>query len=429
VDNFLKRYLKGDYAIWMVYFALALISIVEMFSASSQFVPKEGIMTKILQHAIHLAFGFVLLVIVHMVDSKTIKLCGYLGLTLSFCLLLYTSFKGLTADDGAARWLELGGRQFQPSEIAKLSLIIVVADWIDRAQNPEFQRKYFGWLALAICITCGLIMTENLSTAVILFAVVLLMMFIGSISIKRIMIFMGIIIGTVILIFLSVKLVPQEQFAEEYMQQQSGIYGKYLHTFKRVYVWDKRISEFAKKSDSNTQKFIITDDNRQIQHSQIAIAKGGIIGVMPGNSVQRNRLPEASNDFIFAIIVEELGMIGGIVVIFLYLVLLFRSGKIAYKSDTVYPAILVTGLSLMIVIQAFIHIGVAVGLGPVTGQPLPLISRGGTSILVNSIYFGVILGISRTQNNQQEKLTANQDISNNEEANNKNSAQQIVEQL
>ncbi|MFT3754258.1 MAG: FtsW/RodA/SpoVE family cell cycle protein [Paludibacter sp.] len=148
-------------------------------------------------------------------------------------------------------------------------------------------------------------------------------------------------------------------------------------------------------------KYAITDENRQVQHGRIAIARGGVFGVMPGNSVERDFLPQAYSDFIYAIILEEMGLIGGIVVIILYLILLFRAGKIATKCASVFPALLVIGLSLMIVIQTFINMSVASSLIPVTGQPLPLISRGGTAILITCVYFGIILGITRQIKNEQ----------------------------
>ena len=162
-----------------------------------------------------------------------------------------------------------------------------------------------------------------------------------------------------------------------------------------AYTWVARIDRFTSDKGGEEDKYEITDDNRQVQHGRIAIARGGFFGVMPGNSIERDYLPQAYSDFIYAIIVEELGLFGGIFVILLYLILLFRAGRIATESPTVFPAVLVIGLSLMIVIQAFVSMSVATSLGPVTGQPLPLISRGGTSILITCIYFGVIFGITR----------------------------------
>jgi len=164
--------------------------------------------------------------------------------------------------------------------------------------------------------------------------------------------------------------------------------------FKRAYTWVARIERHSDKDGKDT-KYVINDKNRQEKYGQIAIARGGIFGVMPGNSVERDYLPQAYSDFIYSIIVEEMGLFGGFLVILLYLILLFRAGKIATNCSSVFPAVLVIGLSLMIVIQTFINMSVATSLIPVTGQPLPLISRGGTSILITCIYFGIILGITR----------------------------------
>ena len=164
--------------------------------------------------------------------------------------------------------------------------------------------------------------------------------------------------------------------------------------FKRAYTWVARIERHSDKEGKGS-KYVINDKNRQEKYGQIAIARGGIFGVMPGNSVERDYLPQAYSDFIYSIIVEEMGLLGGFLVILLYLILLFRAGKIATNCSSVFPAVLVIGLSLMIVIQTFINMSVATSLIPVTGQPLPLISRGGTSILITCIYFGIILGITR----------------------------------
>jgi cell division protein FtsW len=163
----------------------------------------------------------------------------------------------------------------------------------------------------------------------------------------------------------------------------------------RAPTWINRIDRFITEEDNPEDKYVINDENLQVQHGRIAIARGGFFGVFPGNSVQRDYLPQAYSDFIYAIIVEEMGLVGGVTVILLYMVLLYRAGRIATMSKTVFPAILVIGLSLMIVLQAFVSMAVATSLGPVTGQPLPLISRGGTSILITSIYFGIMFGINR----------------------------------
>lgn len=414
MDSFFKRCFKGDNVVWMIYFALIIFSVVEMFSASSQFVSKSGgVMGNYFKHLTFLATGFGLMLISQTLDSKVVRLIfGWLLLACSIVLLLYTSFNGFTADDGAKRWISLFGMRFQPSEIAKFSLVIVAADWIDRAQNEEFQKKWFVGFMICVVAVCGLIMVENLSTAVILFGAVFCMFFVGKIATKRLLTTVGIVVATVVLFAGVAALVPEEHFETSYISERNGVQKAFLQTFKRISVWEQRIFSFSTK-ENDDEKFVINDRNLQTQHAQIAIAKGGFFGVGPGNSKQRNRIPEASNDFIFSVMVEELGFIlGGIVVIALYLILLFRVSVIARKCETIYPALLCVGLGLIIVIQAFIHIGVNVGIGPVTGQPLPLISRGGTSIWINNIYFGLILGVAR--NNEKQKLAAAEAETNNE---------------
>ena len=397
MNNNIKNQLKGDYVIWMVFFFLCIISIIEMFSASSTLVSRDSsIGGPILRHIMFLGIGTALMIIVQQVDYKLIKMLGYVGWVVSIGLLVFTLIKGVSAND-AARWLSIGGAQFQPSELAKLCLIIMTADWISRAkktEDDEFERKYFKWIALSIVVTCGLILPENFSTAALLFTVVSGMLFCGQVAFKRLASFWGIIVLFIGLVFAIAVLIPEENYQADNLRNANPVARTFYKTFGRAYTWVARIENFGKSSDPN-EKYKIHSSNLQPVHGQIAIARGGIFPHGPGTSVQRNRLPEAFSDFIFSIIVEELGLIGGVFVIMLYLILLFRAGRIVWKSTTVYPAVLVMGLALIIVLQAFIHVAVSVQLIPVTGQPLPLISRGGTSILITCIYFGLILSVTR----------------------------------
>jgi cell division protein FtsW len=367
----------------MVYFFLCLLSMVEMFSASSQNVARSGsISAPIMQHVTYLIIGAVFLFIAQAIPYRYVRMMSYFGLIFGLVLLLYTTFKGVVTND-AARWMVIGGIQFQPSEIAKLCLIIVIADFVDRAQNPDFQKRFFPTMAVVVCVICGLIFPENLSTTVLLFSVVFLMLFISGMSFKRISLFAGVIIVAVTSVFVIAANIPEQK----YNVANPNAFYKIFH---RVSEWEKRIKTFGEPTS-----FVINDNNQQVVHAQIAIARSP---VGPGNSVQRNRLPEASKDFIFAIIVEEMGILGGGVIILLYMTLLFRAGVIARKSQTIYPAVLVIGIISLIVLQAFLHIGVNVRLGPVTGLPLPLISRGGTSIVMTSIALGIVQGIARHVN-------------------------------
>ena len=381
MDSLLKKYLRGDATLWIVFIMLCIVSIIEMYSASSTLAYKAANHTApMFRHVGFLAGGALIAVLVHLIPFRYIRLISYLVLVLSVFMLILVLFKGKSEND-ASRWLVIGGFNFQPSELAKLSVIIVAADFISRIKNPKTdEKKYFWSTVIMLGIICPLILLENFSTAVILFGVVFIMMFIGRVSIKRLGILAGAILMTIILGFGAIKAIPQEKMPK---------------AFDRAYTWTARIDRFTENTDDEESKYEITDENRQVQHGRIAIARGGIFGVFPGNSIERDYLPQAYSDFIYAIIVEEMGLVGGIFVILLYLILLFRAGRIATESPTVFPAVLVIGLSLMIVIQSFVSMSVATSLGPVTGQPLPLISRGGTSILITCIYFGIIFGITR----------------------------------
>lgn len=400
MPNILKRYLKGDYVIWMVYFALCVVSMVEMFSASSRLIGNGVITGPILRHVLILGAGCVLVVLVQLVNYRYVRMFGYVGLLVSWVLLVFTLLYG-TREGGAARWLDVGGFHFQPSEVARLSLIIVVADWIERAQaNPEYVKRHFWKIGVAILVTCGLLITEGFSTFTLLFLVVCTMLFIGKIPSKNLFSFVGIIVLFIsVMLLVSFNLYKAGKYDADYVPA-SKFEQFYRKAFKRSETWVARINNFGKQS-SGTSKYVRTDSNIQEWNAHVAIARG-MPGRGPGNSIQRNYLPNADNDFIYAIIIEETGLAGGIFVIALYLILLFRAGIIAAKCRTAYPMMVVVGVSLMIVFQAFMHICINVGLGPVTGQSLPLISRGGTSIFVTSIYFGIMLGISHY-------LTANND--------------------
>ena len=250
----------------------------------------------------------------------------------------------------------------------------------ERAGDTDSERLWFRRILVSSVVVCGLILIDNFSTGAILFAVVFAMMLIGRISWRRLA---PIVLAGLLLVGCVYAL---GKFAPNLCDQ--------VPVLDRFPTWTARIDRFV-GGEEEVDKFTINDKNLQEKRSLIAIAGSGFIGRGLGNSVQRDYLPQAYSDFIYAIIIEEGGLLAGIIVIMLYMVLLYRAGKIVLKCDTVYPAMLVIGLSLMIVLQAFVNMGVAVGLGPVTGQPLPLISRGGTSIVITSVYFGIILGVTK----------------------------------
>lgn len=374
-----KKYLKGDKILWGVFIGLCILSLLFMFSASSTLAFKnEHHTVPVLRHLFFLVVGVGIAFVVHLLPQKAIRMAAYVGVVFSIItlLLLLVTTAGVTVNE-AKRWIEIFGIQFQPSEIAKLSLLVLAADMIARTKQSEHNEKiFFRIIVILSCIICALILPENLSTAVMLFFVVFVMMFVGKIKGKKLLLLVGCGIALLLVMYGTSKLIPG---------------ADKMPLLDRVPVWETRIVNMFKKEE-NLQ---IKDANFQEMHAKIAVARGGFFGVMPGNSVQRDFLPLAYSDFIFSIIIEEIGLLGGIVVIILYLTLLFRAGRIAQLSRTQYSAMVVFGLSFMLVFQAFVSIAVSTTWGPVTGQPLPLISRGGTSILISSIYFGIMLGVSR----------------------------------
>ncbi len=411
MDKFIGKAFKGDKVVWVVFIFLFCISIVEMFSASSMLVYKTGsIYGPISRHLFMFLLGFVCFLVVQVCNFKVIRFCGYFGLGLSFIFLICLLLGFGVEQAGAARFFRIFGVQFQPSELAKLSLIVVTADQIERFQDAEKQEKNYRWFALVFLTICGLIFLENLSTAALIFVVIMTIMAIGEVRLKRIFSTIAVVFSIVAVILIVAWTIPERTY-REYEDV------KVLKIFERAYTWVARIENFVLDDDTTENKFKITNENYQENHAQIAIARGGFIPSGPGTSVECNYLPEAFSDFIFAIIVEELGAIVGIAVIILYLVLLYRAGNVAQQCDSLFAAILVIGVTLTIVLQALFHICVSVRIVPVTGQPLPLISNGGTSIIVNCIYFGLIILVTRYIQQQKkqavQQTTKNESVANN----------------
>ncbi len=368
--DFAGRFFKGDRVIWIIFLCFCLISIIEVFSAASTLTYKTGDhWGPITQHCVFLMVGTVIVLIVHNINYKFFQVLPLLLIPLSIALLLYVSIKGGLIND-AARWINIFGFTFQPSEIAKMGVIISVSLILSKNQEEDVaNKKAFKYILIVTGVICALIVGENFSTAVLLFGVVFLMMMIGRIEWKKLgLLFVALLLLGIIILFLPIR---------------------------RSETWRNRIiDKIENRNHVPPEKYDI-DDNAQVAHANIAIATSGIVGKMPGNSVQRDFLPQAFSDFIFAIIIEELGLIGGIFVVFLYLWLLIRTGKIAQKCERTFPAFLIMGIALLLVVQAFMNMFVAVGIMPVTGQPLPLISKGGTSTLINCVYIGIILSVSR----------------------------------
>lgn len=402
--DLIKDIFKGDKVIWIIFLFLCLISVVEVFSAASTLTYKSGDhWGPITQHSVILMVGAFIVVLVHNIPCKYFSVLPFFLLPLSCVLLLFVMGMGFITGDrvnGAARWMTFFGIQFQPSELAKMAVVIVTAFILSKFQEEEGANpKAFKYILWIIGIVFVLIAPENGSTAALLAGVVFLMMLIGRVPWKQLGKLVA-VVGIVLSLFVGIIMVtPASQYRN-------------LPMMHRVETWQSRIKGFFEdKGAVPAAKFDI-DKDAQIAHANIAIATSNVIGKMPGNSVQRDFLSQAFSDFIFAIVIEELGLLGGAFIVMLYLWLLIRAGRIAKRSDKHFPAFLVMGIALLLVSQAMLNMMVAVGLFPVTGQPLPLISKGGTSTLINCAYIGMILSVSRyvadkEEQRLQEELKAN----------------------
>lgn len=387
----LDKAFRGDKTIWYIFIALCIISVLEVFSASSTIVYRQqSHWGPVLRHVVFLTIGFGAVMFIQRIPTKYFASLLLL-LPISWLLLFITFFLG-TDVNGAQRWLAVGAFTIQPSEFAKLALVGFVAFFLSKMKNDN-ETLIFKILMAGILITCALIVTENLSTACLLFAVTYLMMFIGQVDLKKLgMIALCGVLGG-IFIFGTLTLIPKD-VAKEYLPD-------------RFATWKARIDRHstgeADAEGATTTEYKITDDNYQVSHAKIAIANGNIIG-LPGSGVERDFLPQAYSDFIFAIILEEMGLIGGLITLLLYVALMIRGGILASKCEKLFPRYLLLGCALIITAQALANMAVAVNLIPVTGQPLPLISRGGTSTIITCIYFGIILACSNAKEEEHEPV-------------------------
>ena len=370
----IHKYLKGDPIIWGVIVVLSIFSLLAVYSATSTLaIHKMGgnSFYYLFRHGVILAFGISIIFITHLIHYKYYSRLSQLLIGIAVVLLIITLFLG-TSVNQATRWLTLPGLGFtiQTSDFAKLALIMYIARVLSMKQGEiKSFKEAFLPVIIPVVIICVLILPANLSTAALIFGISFLLMFIGRISVKHLLASGGVAI-LLLALFISV--------------------GTLVKNEGRINTWKNRIENYFEDGG---------EENYQSQQAKIAIATGGLFGKNPGKSVQRNFLPNPYSDFIYAIIVEEYGLIiGGIPVLLAYLFLLFRAGVIVRKCDRTFPAFLTIGLTLIIVVQAMVNMSVAVGIFPVTGQTLPLVSMGGSSMLFTSIAFGIILSISRNLN-------------------------------
>ncbi len=365
----LKRYIKGDRIIWGVILILLVVSLLTVYSSTDTLAYKKqsgDTMFYLFRQLKFIVLGLVVMFFIHLIPFRVFSRVSVVALYVAAPLLLFTLISG-EARNEASRWLMIPGTglTLQPSDFAKVALIMFIAKVLSVNQhNMQDFRAVFLKLAVAVSLICLLILPANLSTAAIVFVTAFTLMFIGRVPFKHLMMFLGIGIAGLALFLLIATAMSREG---------------------RINTWKNRIEAYV---DGEGDTF-------QANQAKVAIVRGGLFPNGPGTSTQRNLLPHPYSDFIYAIIIEEYGsLIGGVLLLALYLWILFRTGLIVRKSKSTYAAFLAIGLSLGLVLQAFVNMAVAVGLLPVTGQTLPLVSMGGSSILFNSIALGMILSIS-----------------------------------
>ena len=397
---------KGDAVIWSVFFFLCIISIIEVFSASSHLSFKTGnYLSPVLKHCALLAVGVVVMICTMNIKCRYFKLVTPFALLFSFLMLIIVLCVG-ESTNGSQRWIDFLGIQFQPSEIAKGALILATAQILSAMQTPEgADKRAFKYIMIVCVFIIPLIMVENLSTAALLCIVVFMMMFIGKVPKLQLGRLLGIValtlatVVTMVMVFGNDEAAAADKMKDNkhlIVQQQTeekdeNVLEKVFHRFD---TWKARIDNFLSDEYVAPEDLDLNGKDAQTSHANIAIATSNLIGKGPGNSVERDFLSQAFSDFIYAIIIEEMGIFGAFIVCMLYIILLFRTATIANRCANTFPALLIMGFAMLLVVQAMFNMAVAVGLVPVTGQPLPLISKGGTSTIINCAYIGVILSVS-----------------------------------
>jgi len=393
--------MKGDRVIWIIAIIISVYSLLAVYSSAGQLAFRyKGGNTEyyLIQRFIMLGIGIGLMFVAHRMKYTVFSKLSVVGIIIAIPLLLITLIMGSNIND-ASRWLTIPGVpiSFQTSDLAKLVLLIYVARTLAKKQEViKDLKEGFLPIIVPVLLVCGLILPANFSTAALLFVNCLVLMFIGRCSLKHIGVLIGIaIVGFGLLILLA--------FA-------------FPKALPRLETWKARIEKFVGLNDKNDSIQIagndqmIDEDQYQVTYAKMAMAKGGIFGTGPANNLTKYSLPQSYSDFIFAMIIGEYGLIlGGIVILMAYLILFYRAIRIAQKSEFAFATFLALGLCFSLVFQALVNMCVAVNIFPVTGQPLPMVSMGGTSTLFTGLTLGIILSVSRTLNKNEESATAESD--------------------
>jgi cell division protein FtsW len=381
IKEWADKNLQGDKVIWAVVFALSLISILVVYSSIGTLAYKKTQSPEwlLIKHTITVIAGLAAMWFAHKVDYRYYSKISKFALWISIPLLIYTFTSGTTIND-AARWISVPiVGSFQPSDFASLALIVNLASMLaKRQQNIDDIKESLIPILFWCGMICGLIALTNMSTAVLLLITCLLIMFIGRVPTKYLamLMFVGVLFGA--------------------LAYQFGVRGGTVRS---------RINDFVAVYEGKKELPF------QAKHARIAVATGGVTGKGPGNSDQRNILPHPYSDFVYAIVIEEYGMTGGVIVIVLYLILLHRGMKAAYNSERAFGGLLSAGLSFDLVCQAMVNMGVVVGLGPITGQPLPLVSMGGTSMVFTGLALGIVLSVSRGEQDESWEKSGSSEAS------------------
>jgi cell division protein FtsW len=384
---------RTDGQIWGIYFSLVLFSLIELYSASSREVSADNILGPVLRHGGLLFGGFLIMLTLQNTNYHKYYKYTYVFVIVAILATIYTMFFGQVINGARRSFSLFGAISVQPSELLKMAAALFIARVLSSSLvegKTDVSKKAVIWVAVMVMIFGGLLIKQGLTNTILLMAISISMMIICGVSWRK----LGIILGIYALL--------------------AGGYGVVKHFTKdandsedRTSLRVGRLMSFLEKDKYDIP---ITSENQQEQYSYIAQANGGLFGVMPGNSRETARLPLAFSDYIYAIVIEDLGLVGGMVLMLLYLWLLARAGKIASQCKKAYPALLVIGMAVFIVYQALFHMAIVTGCAPVSGQPLPFISKGGSSVIISSLALGIMLSVSRFAARKGDKNEASQNL-------------------
>ncbi|MDE6804692.1 MAG: FtsW/RodA/SpoVE family cell cycle protein [Muribaculaceae bacterium] len=383
-----KSRFKSDPYLWGIYVMLLIVGVIELFSASSSEVTSSNVYTPLIRHSIFLGIGFVIVLGLQRIHYGYISRFAWVFALLSLGLLILSSLIGININ-GAQRALRIAGFTIQPAEMVKLAVVVILATILGRHQRPgDVATPGVVQVALVVIVFSGLTWRNGLTNMLLIMGVSISMFLIGGIKWKKLLVVLGVyaVLGACLVGF---KYLSPD--TNEFDDLQSGAATEQVKV-DRTGTQKGRLARYLAGTNPEDP---IDDLNRQVVLSKFAQANGGIFGRGPGNSRETARLPLAFSDYIYSIIIEDTGLVGGIILMAIYLLLLGRAGRIAYRCSRAFPAFLILGCAVLIVFQALVHMAIVTALFPVSGQPLPLISKGGTSVLVMSAAIGIMLSVSR----------------------------------